>query len=392
MSWPSRGLPASFWQRRRRPPREADCVVVGGGIVGLSTAWWRRREGGGRVVLLEAGALAGRASGRNAGFLITGTPEPVARLVAERGREAALALWHRSRENRELLRAEVLDGGAVDCDFLPEGSWITALPGTGQEEELRASFELLREEGFDVEWRDAAAVRAASGGGRLGGAIFQPRDGALDPVALCRGLATAGGFEVVAGARVTALEPAGDGRVLVVADGGDWLAPRVVVATNVYAPELLPHLVPEVRPVRAQMLATGPGERLLAGAWYVDEGGEYLRQTADGTLLVGGARRTAEAVEVGYLEAPTGQVQGALDAFLRDVFPHLAGRPVRHRWAGTMAFTPDGQPRIGEAPGLPGVLYAAGWNGHGMSLGFVSGRHLARLALGKGEAASSWAR
>jgi gamma-glutamylputrescine oxidase len=381
MSWSPRGLPASFWQRRRRPPAEADCVVVGGGIVGLSTAWWRRREGGGRVVLLEAGALAGRASGRNAGFLLTGTPEPLSRLVAEQGREAALDLWHRSRENRELLRAEILDPGRIDCDFLPEGSWIAALPGTGQEEELAASFALLREEGFEVEWREAAAVREASGGGgRLGGAIFQLRDGGLDPVALCRGLAATGGFEVVTGARVAALEPAPDGRVLVVADGGDWLAPRVVVATNAYAPELLPHLVPEVRPVRAQMLATGPGERLLTGVWYVDEGGEYLRQTADGTLLFGGARRTAEDAEVGYLEAPTGQVQGALERFLADVFPHLAGRPVRHRWAGTMALTADGQPRIGEAPGLPGVLYAAGLNGHGMSLGFVLGRELAGRA------------
>lgn len=368
--------------------------MVGGGVVGLSAAWWRRREGGGRVVLLEAGALAGRASGRNAGFLITGTPEPAARLVAQRGREAALALWHRTRENRELLRAELLDGahrggagGAVDCDFLPEGSWIVALAGGGQEEELAASHELLREEGFDVEWRDAAAVRRACGGGApgsdsaLGGGIFQPRDGGLDPVLLCRGLAATGGFAVETGVRVLGFEPAADGRVRVLADGGDWLAERVVVATNAYAPELLPHLVPEVRPVRAQMLATAPGERRLAGVWYVNAGGEYLRQLADGTLLLGGARRSAEAAEVGYLETPTGQVQGALDDFLARTFPHLAGQPVRHRWAGTMAFTPDGLPRIGEAPGLPGVLYAAGWNGHGMSLGFLAGRHLARRAL-----------
>lgn len=382
MSWSSRGLPASSWQRRRHPPREVDCVVVGGGIVGLSAAWWRRREGGGRVVLLESRALAGRASGRNAGFLITGTPQPLVRLVAERGREAAFALWHRSRENRELVRAELLDPGRVDCDFLPEGSWIAAMPETAQEEELRQSCELLRGDGFEVEWRDAPAVRAASGGARLAGGLFQPRDGGLDPVLLCRGLAATGGFEVVTGARVLALEPAAGGRVRVIAEGGDWLAERAIVATNAYAPELLPHLVPEVRPVRAQMLATGPGERLLSAVWYLNEGDQYLRQTADGTLLLGGARRAAAAAEVGYLEAPTAQVQGALDAFLAHTFPHLAGRPVRHRWAGTMAFTPDGLPRLGEAPGVPGVLYAAGMNGHGMSLGFVLGRWLARRALG----------
>jgi glycine/D-amino acid oxidase-like deaminating enzyme len=47
-----------------------------------------------------------------------------------------------------------------------------------------------------------------------------------------------------------------------------------------------------------------------------------------------------------------------------------------------MAFTPDGMPLAGEDPGMPGVLYAAGFNGHGMSLGFITGRWLARRALG----------
>jgi glycine/D-amino acid oxidase-like deaminating enzyme len=47
-----------------------------------------------------------------------------------------------------------------------------------------------------------------------------------------------------------------------------------------------------------------------------------------------------------------------------------------------MALTRDGVPRLGEAPGLPGVWFAAGLNGHGMSIGFLTGRWLARRALG----------
>jgi len=358
-------------------------VVVGGGIVGLSAAWWLAREGGAgkRVVLLEAEELAGRASGRNAGFLITGTAQPLARLVAEGDGPSARAWWHRSRENRELLRREVLDPGRVECGFVAEGSWTVALPGSGQEEELAASRDLLAGEGFDVEWRDAGQVREAAGG-HLGGGLFQPRDGGLDPVLLCRGLAADGGFEVRCGCRVRRLEPAPDGRVRVIAAGGEWLAPRAVVATNGYAPELLPHLAPQIVPVRAQMLATGPGERRLRGVWYLDAGDRYLRQLADGTVLLGGGRRRAEAAEVGYLEAPTGRVQGDLDAFLRATFPRLADQPVRLRWAGTMALTRDGVPRLGEAPGLPGVWFAAGLNGHGMSIGFLTGRWLARRALG----------
>ena len=48
-----------------------------------------------------------------------------------------------------------------------------------------------------------------------------------------------------------------------------------------------------------------------------------------------------------------------------------------HRWGGIMAFTDDGLPRTGGVPGVPGATYAAGFNGHGMSLGFAMGRALA---------------
>ena len=59
-----------------RPPLdgdlEAEACVVGGGVGGLSCAG-RLAEHGIDTVLLEAGTVAGGASGRNGGFLITGT-------------------------------------------------------------------------------------------------------------------------------------------------------------------------------------------------------------------------------------------------------------------------------------------------------------------------------
>lgn len=373
----------SFWLGRRRPAEEVDVAVVGAGIVGLSTAWWLAKAGR-RPVVLDADHVAAHASGRNAGFLMTGTAVPFTRLEASLGSDRALALWTLSSENRELLRGELLDAGRIDCELVPEGGWIAALAGTGQEEELAASVERLRGLGFAVEWRDAAAVRRAAGSEQLGGALFQPRDAGLDPVRLCRGLAAASGAPVRAGARVMALEPEGE-RVRLVATAADLVAERVVVAANAYAPRLLPHLAAEIRPVRGQVLATGPGPRTLSGVWYVDEGYEYLRQLPDGSLILGGCRKMAVDVEVGYGETPTALVQAALDRFLEETFPALAGRPVVRRWAGIMAFTPDGLPRTGEVPGVPGAIYAAGFNGHGMSLGFATGRWLARRVMGDGQ-------
>ena len=404
----------SLWQGRAgaaagAAPEEVEVAVVGGGIVGLSTAYWLMKAGR-RPLLLEADDIAAHASGRNAGFVFTGSAEPFVRQAHDVGDEAARRFWELSRQNRELLQAEILTPRRVECEFLPEGSWLASLAGTEQEAELRASAERLAALGFAVEWRDADEVRRASGSDRLGGAIFQPADGGVDPVALCRGLAgllTAGGCTGRTGARVYEARPVGGsggaggvGDVGDVGDGsvdrrvghgagvelrcagGTVRAERALLALNAYSPALLPHLAGEVHPVRGQILATAPAPRDLPGVWYINDGYEYARQLADGTFLLGGCRWAARDAEVGFIEAPTATVQGALDRFLADTFPRFAHLPVVRRWGGTMAFTADGLPRLGAVPGVPDALYAAGLNGHGMSLGFALGRHLARRLLG----------
>ena len=375
------GSTPSLWLSRPSLLREAEVAVVGGGLVGLSTAYWLRRAGR-QVVVLEAEHVAGRTSGRNAGFLLTGTAEPYVRLARTLGPARALALWQLSRDNRELLRAELIDSGRLDCEFLPEGSWIAVPDDAARVAELRASAEQLQAAGIELRWVEGAELRRASGSERLGGALFQPRDGGLDPVRLARGLARVGGAELITGVRVHGLEPAGE-RVRLHSNAGEVLAERVVVALNAYVPSLIPQLAAEVRPVRGQVLATEPGPRPLAGVWYVNDGFEYLRQLPDGTVVLGGCREVALEDEVGYLETPTATVQQALEHFLADYFPGLAGRPIRHRWAGTMAFTDDGLPAIGAVPHLPAALYAAGMNGHGLSLAFAIGRYLARRLSGE---------
>lgn len=380
--WSGSSGPPSIWLgRKAEPAAEVEVAVIGGGFTGLSAAYWLTRMGK-CPLLLEAGHLAGRASGRNAGFLLTGSPEPFVRLRERVGPEAARAFWELTRENRELLRSELLDSGRVACDFQPDGSWLAMVGRGDEEDELRASGEELARLGFELDWREGAEVREASGSPRITAAFRQPRDGALDPVLLCRGIAGIGGFPVRTGAWVHRLEPRGE-RIEIVADGGNVVAERVVVALNAYAASLLPWLAREIRPIRGQMVATVPVDPFIRGAWYLNHGFEYVRQARDGAVIVGGGRRASRTAEIGYLEYPTAGVQGALERFIQDAYPPLADRPIARRWAGVMAFTPDGMPRVGRAPGVPGIVYAAGFNGHGISLGFATGRHLARLAAGE---------
>jgi gamma-glutamylputrescine oxidase len=367
--------PSSYWFARAAPPEELDLLIVGAGVVGLSTAWWAARQGL-RAVVLEGAGIAAGATGRSNGFLLTGSLQPFTALSRRVGPERAEHLWDLSRENSALVREQLLAGGRLRCGYQAEGSWRTARAGSETELEWRESAELLRRAGFDVAWRSAEEVRERSGSRRLGGALYVASDGALDPVALCRGIAERSGIELRTGVRVRHLEAAGD-RVHVAWLGGGALARRVVVAVNAAIGPLVPALAGKVEPLALQGWASAPGERWLSGIWGVAPDGLCLRQLEDGTMLAAGGAGPASPAERGFLEMPTASGQAQLESATHELFPASVEARTLHRWAGTIALTADRLPWVRTIPGLPQVAYAVGFNGLGLSLGFALGRRLA---------------
>src|SRR6185312_10207322 len=92
------------------PPRpqlsqdiETEVCVIGGGFAGL----WAARAlaaRGQEVVLLEAGEIAGGASGQNGGFVSAGYAARLEKIVARVGLDHARALYGLSREGVEIVR------------------------------------------------------------------------------------------------------------------------------------------------------------------------------------------------------------------------------------------------------------------------------------------------
>ena len=94
---------------------EVDACVIGGGVAGLSCAR-RLAQHGIDTVLLEAGTVAGGASGRNGGFLIAGTALFPNDARARFGAELAHALYARTlaaQEDIYALAAELDAGDAL---------------------------------------------------------------------------------------------------------------------------------------------------------------------------------------------------------------------------------------------------------------------------------------
>jgi gamma-glutamylputrescine oxidase len=318
-------------------------------------------EAGLRVRVHEARQVAGGASGRNGGFALRGGAAPYDVAAESIGRERAAGYW-RSTE-QALDRMEALAGDA----FRRTGS-LRLAADEQEAEELRREYELMREDGFAVEWRDELdePVRAL-----FAAAMFHPPDAALQPARWTRrlaALAAEAGADIHEESRIGSVD--------------ELDADHVVVATDGYPSGLLGPLEGLIIPTRGQMLATEPiPERLFDCPHYSRHGFDYWQQREDGRILAGGFRDTALDDEFTTSEETTAAIQGSLESLVAD----LVGWPVvpTHRWAGLFGFVPDFMPVVGRVPGEERLWVSGGYSGHGMVLGFMCGELVSSAILGR---------
>src|SRR5947208_13300461 len=146
-------MTSSYWLAENRPrldvPRldgRADVAVVGGGVTGCACARVLA-DAGLRVRLHEAREIASGASGRNGGFALWGGALPYDTARERLGSESARELWRLTE--RYVDRMAELAGDA----FRRTGS-LRLAADRDELTLLEAECETLREDGFDVEWRD----------------------------------------------------------------------------------------------------------------------------------------------------------------------------------------------------------------------------------------------
>jgi gamma-glutamylputrescine oxidase len=369
-----------------RPPLDGDteteACVIGAGVAGLSCAR-RLAQHGIDTVVLEAGTVAGGASGRNGGFLIAGMAPFYNDLRESNGAERARAMYERTLEaQREIyeLAAELGAGDAL------RKVGLLRLAVSGEEaEHVRAHAEALADDGFPGEYvpRDELPEALARTG--LAGCLTE-HDGALHPARWYRMLARAAeaaGARICESTQVSGPVPA-PAEGMLETNRGSVRARHVVVAADGALPALVPEYAGKVRARRLHMVATAPLPPTIETLVYARWGFEYLQQRPDGRILAGGFSDVDGDGSYTDSDAGSPSIWERIDRYLRD---DLGTEPeLTHRWAGVVGYSGDSLPYVGEVPGRAGLHVSGGYSGVGNVPGFMCGRDLADAIAGDGPA------
>ena len=358
---------------------DVDVAIVGGGFTGAAVAW-RFADAGIRVAVLEAQRIGRGSTAASTALLMQEPDEDLTVLARRYTASRARRIWTvGAAATRELVAT--LRRLQIDCDLRRARSLYYARDKRAAAR-LRAEFRHRRRADINGRWMDRAQLRRFAQLDAAGG-ILTSGNAQVNPYRACVGMmnaAVGAGARVFERSRVARITTTHDG-VTLAADHGVVRADRVVIATG-YATPYFKRLAARFRMLNTYVLATRPlsasARRHLPPAnlmlWDTQRPYHYARWTPDHRLLLGGGDRpvVGEAARGRAVRDATGELR----SYFAGLYPALATIDLEYAWDGLFAMPPDGLPFIGPHRHHPRHLFALGYGGNGMTLGFLAAQLL----------------
>ena len=401
-------------------PDAADAVIIGGGIIGAFTAYYLAQRGM-KVALLEKGRVGAEQSSRNWGWCRQQNRDARELPMATK----SLALWERfaaeTGEETGFRRCGLLYLSNDDEELARWARWHDFARTVGVITHVLSPAE--------------ATERAAWTGKPWKGGVFSPTDGTADPSSAAPAVARAFmklGGTVHQECAARGVELAGGRIAGVVTEKGTIRTKVAVLSAGAWASSFCRQLgirFPQAT-VRQSSAAISPGAGVLPDALHTTAISLTRRRDGGHTLAISGRGRVdptpqflrfspqflpmflrrwrslapggLEGIRGGHetlgrwrLDRPTPMervriLDPAVDEsavrlmYSRAValIPALKDCTITAKWAGFIDSTPDGVPGIGEVTGVPGLVLAAGFSGHGFGIGPGAGHLIADLVSG----------
>jgi glycine oxidase len=275
----------------------------------------------------------------------------------------------------------LLDASGLDPEYRISGVLRVALTDADAAA-LRQAATWQANAHLDLRWLDPGQVAALEPGLVAShGGLLSPREGHINPPRLVASLAAAAARSgaIIHEQSAAPLPWVEGGRIRgLLVDGQRVEAGRVVLAAGAWSAawaEAIGVRVP-VRPVKGQMILLRTLQPPVRHVIFAGHG--YFVPRVDGTVYVG-----ATVEEAGFDRRVTVSGVHELTETAAGIVPTLRDAELVRAHAGLRPGCVDGLPVLGPAPGVEGLILAAGHFRNGILMSLITGRLVHALATGQ---------
>lgn len=360
-----------------------DVVIIGSGITGTLVAH-ELCSAGVTCCIVDKRTPATGSSSASTALLQYEIDEPLHKMAGKVGKQNALLAYRCCLQAIDYIGA-LFNAIGVDPDFQRVPSLFYANNRAG-EEIIRKEYELRRKHGLPVNFLTDKEVKKIYGF-KAPCALMNEASAQIDAylasIALLDHHMQKQGLEVYTHTQVTVCKKKGSGFELSTDKGHKILCKQVVVAAGFEAGQFLPATVMKLTSTYAILSEPVAPDHLWKDRsliWETKDPYIYIRTTAANRIIVGGEdeefRNPVKRDDL--LRAKTSRLE---KKFLK-LFPHIPFK-TDMAWCGTFSSTDDGLPYIGEWPGIPGMHFALGYGGNGITFSMNAAQMIRNTIMGK---------
>lgn len=354
-------------------PENKDVLIIGGGIIGLSLARELHKRGVIKITILERGGVGQEASAAAAGMLAPNAET-----------DKADDFFHLCDESNRLypqLAGELLAETGIDSELDRSGTLYLAFSDKDSIE-IRRRYAWQKKAGLAVELLTAGDARRLEPfvSPDVREALFFPNDWQIENRLLLSALhkyAAINRIEIIENTAVENVSIENGGTVCAAARTRKFQARVVVLATGAWTSLIKAGGIslPEIKPLRGQIIAFKTAERLFQRVIYSPRG--YIVPRRDGRILAG-----ATVEDAGFDKKNTSAGMRFLRENALEIAPNLVNLNIAEKWAGLRPFAGDGLPILGATAESENLLIATAHYRNGILLAPKTAELLADKIVG----------
>ncbi len=350
----------------------SEVLIIGGGVIGLSLARELHKKGIRKITILEKNSDTGTESSYAA-----------AGMLAPHAETDRLDDFYRfcemSNDLYSEFAGELYEETGVDIELDKSGTLYLAFT-ENDVLEIRHRFDWQKKAGLDVERLSPVEIHKLEpfvSPDVLEGLLF-PNDWQVENRKLLNALkkyAEINNIEVIENAKVEGLRFE-NGKIVGAKTEKDFFrAATVVLATGAWTSLIKADgftlKMPEIKPVRGQMISFRTAKRLFSKVIYTKRG--YLVPRKDGRILAG-----ATVENAGFEKENTASGISFLREIALEIAPTLVNLEIAEKWSGLRPASTDGLPVLGNFPEAENLFIAAAHYRNGILLAPATAQILAK--------------